>query len=420
MNRWTGFLAAWTILLVVGCQRAEPLKYTLSEDTLKQPEALQTAIQQQLTKYCGTPESPKLLGKEFSDDKLGKQAARDFQEHLRHGEAVYRRRCQQCHGVSGDGAGPESQFFKPLPRDYRKGLFKFTSTANRAKPRRSDLLRTLRRGVTGTAMPSFDRLSQDDLEAVVDYVLALTHRGELEIILLDEALNAGEIDPEVVPEIIAEVLGPWQQSETQVVLPQTPMPEFTPESIEEGRQEFVRAECYKCHGIDGRGGTQGVDVGDDSWGHKAAAADLTSGIYRGGGRPIDIYRRIYAGITGSPMGAFGQNYEEDPDTVWRLVHFIKNVGERRRRGQAPEPFASPEEVAAIAAEKAGATDESSTDGGATDEGAPDKGDSDAEDSTPESDGSATETKAVTETKAISETEAGTEATSPSAESTPQP
>ena len=32
-------------------------------------------------------------------------------------------------------------------------------------------------------MPSFTLLSDDDIDAVVDYVLALTHRGELEVLL---------------------------------------------------------------------------------------------------------------------------------------------------------------------------------------------------------------------------------------------
>ena len=61
-----------------------------------------------------------------------------------------------------------------------KGLFKFTSTPYGSKPRRSDLIRTLRRGVTGTSMPSFADLAPDDLDAVVDYVIFLSQRGELE------------------------------------------------------------------------------------------------------------------------------------------------------------------------------------------------------------------------------------------------
>ena len=34
-----------------------------------------------------------------------------------------------CHGSSGAGDGPTAAFLYPRPRDYRRGLFKFTSTA---------------------------------------------------------------------------------------------------------------------------------------------------------------------------------------------------------------------------------------------------------------------------------------------------
>ncbi len=48
------------------------------------------------------------------------------------GYALYRRNCLHCHGVSGAGDGPTAPFLYPLPRDYRKGIFKFTSTPSGA------------------------------------------------------------------------------------------------------------------------------------------------------------------------------------------------------------------------------------------------------------------------------------------------
>ncbi len=55
----------------------------------------------------------------------GQTAATEPQEG---GYALYRRHCLHCHGVSGAGDGPTAPFLYPRPRDYRKGLFKFTST----------------------------------------------------------------------------------------------------------------------------------------------------------------------------------------------------------------------------------------------------------------------------------------------------
>src|SRR6185437_10403404 len=136
-------------------------------------------------------------------------------------------------------------------------IFKFTSTPYGAKPRRSDLVRTIRHAATGTSMPSFALLADDDIDAVVDYVLALTHRGELEVLLTLEAQNEDEIVAERIPEMVNEVLAPWAAALDQYVEPVTKMPRYSAESIEEGKKAFLSetAGCFKCHGADGRAQT---------------------------------------------------------------------------------------------------------------------------------------------------------------------
>lgn len=325
------------LLIIAGCQPAVPPNFQSSEqvralgadaetdDERRLWRDLRYEIVAQLTKHVGTPQNPKLLGSPRMDPR-----------HLQHGAAVFTKRCQPCHGTSGDGNGPVAQYLSPPPRDYRKGIFKFTSLPYGAKPRREDLLRTIRRGVTGTSMPSFAELPDEDLQAVVDYVLVLSHRGELEQELVFLAEDEGELDPEIVEDVIATVLEPWQLTDVRIVTPVTPMPPMTDESIAQGHKLFLDRACNKCHGKDGRGGSLGnVDVGEDAWGHKAAAADLTSGMFRGGGRPIDIYRRIYAGINGTPMPAFSGMFQENPEAVWQLVHFVLDAGQRRRRDLPP-------------------------------------------------------------------------------------
>jgi hypothetical protein len=61
------------------------------------------------------------------------------------------------------------------------------------------------------------------------------------------------------------------------------------------------------------------------------SADLTAGMFHGGDRPIDIYRRIFAGINGTPMPGFGQSLAEQPETIWNLVHFVQYISSTRRR-----------------------------------------------------------------------------------------
>ena len=325
------------LLLVCGCRPAVPPSFSAGpevkeltadiedKDELALYKDLQSQIAQTLKKLCGTPEKIILLGAEESTDQL------------KQGYRVYSNYCTQCHGVNGDGLGPVAQHLEPKPRNYTRGIFKFTSTPYGSKPRRSDLMLTIRRGVTGTSMPSFDRLSEEDVAAVTEYVLALTYRGQMEQILAGIAYDEEELpDEESMADVVDEVLEPWQVAAEQLVMPVSVMPPMNEESIRTGHEIFLNKACNKCHGKFGRGGSMGnIEVGTDAWGNKAAAADLTSGMFRGGDRPIDIYRRIYSGINGTPMPAFNETFQEDPDAIWHLVHFIKDTGERRRRGLPP-------------------------------------------------------------------------------------
>jgi mono/diheme cytochrome c family protein len=332
-------VALWPLVcsVFVGCRPQEPPRFTPSKDVKsllefsenaddrKVWEGLQAQIEAELTKRCGTPLAPVVFDKPEAD-----------RTQLERGAEVYALRCQPCHGVDGNGLGPVAGYLSPKPRDYTKGIFKFTSTPYGEKPRRSDLLQTIRRGVTGTAMPAFENLSPEDLNAVVDYVILLSQRGELEHELAALAEEEEELDPEFVQESVDSIRQKWAEANSELVMPVTPMPPMTPETIAKGHELYLQQVCNKCHGLDGRGGLAGnIEIGKDAWGHETAAADLTSGMYRGGGRPIDIYRRIYSGINGTPMPGFAQAFSEQPDNIWYLVHFVRDMGERRRRNLPP-------------------------------------------------------------------------------------
>ena len=73
------------------------------------------------------------------------------------GYALYRKNCLHCHGVAGGGRRADRAFLFPRPRDYRPGIYKFTSTNPvNAKPTRADLRKTLLYGLHGTSMPGFE------------------------------------------------------------------------------------------------------------------------------------------------------------------------------------------------------------------------------------------------------------------------
>ncbi|MFV0444025.1 MAG: c-type cytochrome [Planctomycetaceae bacterium] len=321
----------WTLLLLSGCQRQTEETYVLSEQSRTLSDELQTAIRKELDLRAGSYADPKLLGAEDVTTR-----------HLKLGQAVYEYRCAQCHGTTGDGQGPQSSAMYPRPRDYRKGVFKFTSTSYGSKPMRSDLVRTLHRGIRGTSMPSFSLLPPEELEAVVDYVLALTRRGELEEQIFYAAEFDERVDPEQVKgEAIPLVVEKWKSARDDVIIPKTPEPEFTADHVRRGKELFLAETtgCKKCHGEDGRGQTPDNLRGDlkDTWGHVTRAADLTSGMLHGGQEPIDIYRRIYGGINGTPMPGFANALASNPEGIWDLVAFVKYISSRRRAGEIPPP-----------------------------------------------------------------------------------
>ena len=225
---------------------------------------------------------PKLIGETKSETN-----------HLQRGAEIYQSHCAACHGVSGDGAGPTATFMYPRPRDYRRGTFKFTSTPYGAKPLREDLLRTIRQGARGTAMPAFVLFPEEDLQAVVDYVLVLTHRGELELLMAAQADAEDDVDTQAIPGLITDILASWNKAPQQTVEPVTREPPYTRESIELGKKAFLSetAICYKCHGEDGRGQTaQNIKGFQDAWGFQTRAADLSAGMFHGGHQATDIYR----------------------------------------------------------------------------------------------------------------------------------
>jgi mono/diheme cytochrome c family protein len=89
---------------------------------------------------------------------------------------------------------------------------------------------------------------------------------------------------------------------------------------------------------------QGFDVPGlfDDWKHKIKPRDLTKGLYRGGRRPVDLYRRISAGIKGTPMPAFGTVLKDEE--IWDLVNYIMHVPHVGR--MMSEPTESTKELAA--------------------------------------------------------------------------
>ena len=313
-------------------------------------------------------------------------------EVLTRGRLLYAEHCLHCHGVAGDGNGPTAKYLNPKPRDYRRGLFKFTSTHNPSRAQRDDLARIVEEGIPGTYMPSFKLLTAEESTAIVEYVLWLSVRGETElkrweILRIDfrqATMDAERADDPTGAGFLNRFKQAWEsdfpldfdletnqianewrmgQQPDAVVMPKLNRTPSSPESIARGQVLFNGpvAKCNTCHGAAGLGDgpqTQAIQEGEtnpglfDKWGNEIEPRNLRTGIYRGGRRPIDLYRRIRAGIKGTPMPPFGTLTDEE---VWDLVNYVMSIPfEERGLGEGPYvPREAPEKQVATTNQRAG-------------------------------------------------------------------
>ena len=353
-------------------------------------EFAQQNIATVLDALYGTPDVPRLPQLPDPDaldflelSKLVRAAGPTGRDDPQGGErGLYRKHCIHCHGVNGDGAGPTAQYLNPYPRDYRMGLFKFKSTVGpNTPPTHEDLKRVLVEGIPGTAMPSFKVLDDGEIEALVHYVKYLALRGQTERQLVQLALGVDGLflnprtpDPERMGELletVSVIAGTWQAVRASEV-PPPPANWEDAASLARGRELFMgkTAICYQCHGQSALGdanrdifddwtkdfmGPKGVNVASygplraSTWNEdpkKTLLAkfydrgalkvrplkprNLRRGVYRGGRRPVDLFRRVRNGILGYMPAAKKVDSADDftglvDDDVWHVVAYVRSL-----------------------------------------------------------------------------------------------
>jgi len=414
---------SWALLasLLVGCQSEVPyFRPNLVEIEIEQDagepvtEDQQRLINETMLAMFGTPDRPadpfpedaeaakaqsplRTFG--FDVEKLKIAAGPAYRDAEGNQHGLYRLHCAHCHGVTGGGDGPTAAFLNPYPRDYRQGVFKYKSTFGAAKPTHEDLKLVLVNGVSGTSMPSFRLLPDNEIEALIEYVRYLSARGETEIKLIEYMAAEGEmpgsisdiaggfplpVDDEGVAEeepeeenVVASVMYQWKAAPASVIHPVSSPVDFSnpestamAESIARGEKLFYskNLQCNSCHGDSAQGDGQrdkytvwfkwredlGTNNDDQAEINRVVhqfmdvgalkprtihPRNLRMGVYRGGRRPIDLYRRIYSGINGGPMPAQGTVTgiagDEVPDSeaggsirreqIWDVVSYVLSL-----------------------------------------------------------------------------------------------
>lgn len=211
------------------------------------------------------------------------------------GKSIYDARCVSCHGKEGKGDGTAAALLNPRPRNLTAGKFKFRSTESGSIPTDDDLLKSIREGLHGTAMPDWKPfLNGDSLLALLGYLKSLSPR--------------------------------FQNETPKAVHPGAPAAP-SPSSIASGRKIYERLECASCHGSDGAGKDAiAIDLQDDD-GHPIGATNLTEGwTFRGGPTAADIYLRFRTGIDGTPMPSYlGSATDHE---MWDLANYVVSLSRK--------------------------------------------------------------------------------------------
>lgn len=222
-------------------------------------------------------------------------------ENLAAGKALYAEYCSQCHGDEGDGQGVMADRLVPRPRDFRRGIYKIRRTIQGELPIDDDLFEIIRKGMPGSSMPAWqDVLSDEEVWQLVDYIKSFS------------------LDFEDFP------------AEQEFVL--DGKPEATPESIARGAEVYVKAECAKCHGENGRGNGSSAAELEDEWEHRIFPADLTQPwTLRGGSSVEDYFRTLTTGLNGTPMPSFSDAWDA-PD-LWHMANYLHSIGREPTWGE---------------------------------------------------------------------------------------
>lgn len=225
--------------------------------------------------------------------------------------------CSPCHGARGRGDGPAARFLDPKPRDFTAGRFKFVGSAT-GRPAREDVIRAIEHGLPGTSMLGFRALGPEAISSLAGVVDAFRSDG------LASQLREDAESPEQLREWIDQEMRP-----PPLVVPRIPAA-LDPAAAARGGLSFATL-CASCHALDGSAAVPLPPLEDGS--PPERPRDLTRSPLKGGGEPLDLFRRIRCGIPGTSMPAVPDAVLDDRG-VWDLVAFLQSIipeGARRAR-----------------------------------------------------------------------------------------
>ena len=232
---------------------------------------------------------------------------------------LYAVHCSACHGSNGDGRGRAGRNLFPRPRNLRSGKSQLVSTRN-GVPTLDDLELVLARGMPGTSMAAFDKLSAADHKLLAEEVLRLQREGVREQVTrslaqegeaADEADVGGAVENCTTPGEPVRVPGRWPAAS---------------QAAARGQLASAALGCNKCHGDDGIGAAD-QSLFDDQ-GEPNRPRDLVHEPFKGGREPESLYLRIVAGMPGTAHPAAWNLPEQ------QLIDVVEHVRSLARKPES--------------------------------------------------------------------------------------
>jgi mono/diheme cytochrome c family protein len=168
------------------------------------------------------------------------------------GQKQFKLNCASCHGNSGTGDGPKAATLNPPPRNFTTEKFKKGASV-------LQIYNTLATGVTGTSMPSFDLLPEENRMAMAHYVRTFVPDSPDDPQELIDALPVVSDDTQAAtPTDSTQTDSTAKQSVTipvdqaiKIYLDENRMTEIAVAQPREN-QVFIKY-CASCHGESGEG-----------------------------------------------------------------------------------------------------------------------------------------------------------------------
>ena len=229
------------------------------------------------------------------------------------GQQLFWQHCSACHGLHGDGTGYAARHVYPRPRSLRVEPMRLVSTHN-GVPTRDDVRTAIKSGVPGTSMVPLEKLSEQELDLLVDVVLSMRSEGIREQYIAQ--LKAAEEEPAEadVAEVVQTRTTPGQATAAPKMGPADDM------SLALGKQLYVQQACHSCHGETGTG-DQMMPLFDTA-GRPDFPRDLVHDVFKGGNTRESIYLRILLGMPGTPHPA---NVSMTDEQLIALTHYCHSL-----------------------------------------------------------------------------------------------